>query len=149
MLPLIFFVKVSALDEFSLSETNTYNYVEDYEKNNSHYNLSMKNKNKVGNETLLTVLTPGLGSSASHFADFKNENKEYRNVSNKNNIVNYLCQKLDNEVDIKDERYIKLTAVWEVINYNITYHYNGFNGSYATFVEKYNFYEEKVLQKLM
>ena len=48
MLPLIFFVKVSALDEFSLSETNTYNYVEDYEKNNSHYNLSMKNKNKVG-----------------------------------------------------------------------------------------------------
>ena len=50
MLPLIFFVKVSALDEFSLSETNTYNYVEDYEKNNSHYNLSMKNKNKVGNK---------------------------------------------------------------------------------------------------
>ena len=32
MLPLIFFVKVSALDEFSLSETNTYNYVDDYEK---------------------------------------------------------------------------------------------------------------------
>ena len=109
----------------------------------------MKNKNKVGNETLLTVLTPVLGGSASHFADFKNENKEYRNVSNKNNIVNYLCQKLDNEVDIKDERYIKLTAVWEVINYNVTYHYNGFNGSYATFVEKYKFYEEKVLQKLM
>ncbi len=100
MLPLIFLVKVSAVEEFSLSETNTYNYVDDYEKNNSHYNLSMKNKNRVGDETLLTVLTPGLGGSASHFADFKNKNKEYQNVSNKNNIVNYLCQKLDNEVDI-------------------------------------------------
>ena len=32
MLPLIFFVKVYAVEEFSLSETNTYNYVDDYEK---------------------------------------------------------------------------------------------------------------------
>ena len=100
MLPLIFFVKVSALDEFSLSETNTYNYVEDYEKNNSHYNLSMKNKNKVGNETLLTVLTPGLGGSASHFADFKDSLDNYYYVTDKNNIVNCLCQKAKNKVRI-------------------------------------------------
>ena len=60
----------------------------------------MKNKNKVGNETLLTVLTPGLGSSASHFANFTDNDDNYYYVTDKNNIDNCLCQKAKNKVRI-------------------------------------------------
>ena len=100
MIPMLFLVRVSAGEGFSLSATNTYNYLNNYNTNEPHYDLSGLNRNKVGSETSLTVLTPGLGGSASHFADFKSDKDDFYNVTNKNNIVNYLCQKLDNNVEI-------------------------------------------------
>lgn len=96
-------VYVNADDDYEniLSSANTYDYKSDYTANESHYDMSRKNSNYVDDDTLLTIITPGLGGTASHFAPFIDDNDDKVKVSNKNNIINELGEILDNKVIIK------------------------------------------------
>lgn len=57
-------------------------------------------------------------------------------------MANFISSGLD-----KEDRVIKLTAVWQQTKYKITYHYNGFDGRYDTFTDYYYYYDETILYK--
>ena len=87
-------------DRTLYSETNTYNFNDDYTFYDKHaqqerYDLSNKNSNAVSNNVLLTVLTHGLGGDASHWSSRYNR-FEYED----NTILSSLSKLLDNNLNI-------------------------------------------------
>ena len=83
------------------NETNTYNYDENHETNNSYYDMSKRNTNQVDEDVLLTIFTPGLGGDGSHFSGIKKEDDDYEFGYEENTIIDSLSKMYDNNVRIK------------------------------------------------
>ena len=98
---IIFCTHVNASDDsVNLSETNTFNYDYSHKDNESHYNLNKRNNNTIDEDTLLTVLTPGLGGTVNHFANFKTSEETFSKVEDNDNIVNIISSTYNNKVNI-------------------------------------------------
>ena len=83
------------------NETNTYNYDENHETNNSYYDMSKRNTNQVDEDVLLTIFTPGLGGDGSHFSGVLNNQGRYVFGYEENTIIDALSKIYDDNIKIK------------------------------------------------